>query len=345
MKLKTSLITAMLLAGVWASAEDSDEKLLNLQLMARFDYQRDYVRGEANSAGCGFRGKNVSVYLDGDIGGQFSYAYRQRLNRAHKSEGFFDATDFLYLTYEPDGNWKFSAGKQIVAIGGHEYDLAPIDSYFVSEYSNSISCYQPGVSVAGYLGHDKTDLLEFQFCQSPCRESDISMDIYSYNLMWSGEHGVFRPLWSLNFMEYEKGEFLNCLAFGNYFELGRTAFFVDLMNRSPLKDFRLFRDFTVVGKFTLDIGERLRIFAKASHDYNGTESMADWTVLPGTSITRVGGGMEFFPLRNSRNLRIHAAGCRTFGRNGNPDGTLEDMQTFLNMGVSWRMNLLSFRKK
>lgn len=189
MKLKTSLIAAMLLAGVWASAEDSDEKLLNLQLMARFDYQREYVRGEANSAGCGFRGKNVSV--------------------------------------------------------------------------------------ARYVGHDKTDLLELQFCQSPCRESDITMDIYSYNLMWSGKHGVFRPLWSLNFMEYDKGEFLNCLDFGNYFELG----------------------------------------------------------------------MEFFPLRNSRILRIHAAGCRTFGRNGNPEGTLEDMQTFLNMGVSWRMNLLSFRKK
>lgn len=56
---------------------------------------------------------------------------RHRLNKKNNDASFFDATDWLYLAYRKD-NWELSAGKQVVAIGGYEYDAAPIDLYFCS---------------------------------------------------------------------------------------------------------------------------------------------------------------------------------------------------------------------
>jgi hypothetical protein len=82
----------------------------------------------------GFRGKYLNVLLSGDIGKHWSYSYRQRLNKAHANQSFFDATDWIHLTYTLNKHWSFNAGKQVVGIGGYEYDRAPIDLYFCSEY-------------------------------------------------------------------------------------------------------------------------------------------------------------------------------------------------------------------
>lgn len=183
MRLRKILFAVFLFTSVSAAAADGfkNEELLNLQVMARFDYQRYFIDGSSDRENCGFRGKNLSVYLHGNLNSHLSYAYRQRLNRAHKDETFFDATDFLYLAYKTDSDWKFSAGKQTILVGGYEYDLAPIDSYFVSEYSNNMNCYQLGASVEKTLGEEKNDLLQFQFCMSPYVGAVDNKDIYSYN--------------------------------------------------------------------------------------------------------------------------------------------------------------------
>lgn len=263
--------------SVSAAATDGfkNEELLNLQVMARFDYQRYFLDGSSDRENCGFRGKNLSVYLYGNLNSHLSYAYRQRLNRAHKDETFFDATDFLYLAYKTDSDWKFSAGKQTILLGGYEYDLAPIDSYFVSEYSNNMNCYQLGASVEKALGEEKNDLLQFQFCMSPYVGAVDNKDIYSYNFMWTAEHGVFQPMWSLNFVEYQSGKFMNYISLGNIFSFRRVSFFVDVMHRSLLHNYTFFKDFTVVGKVTFDLCDRARLFVKAGHDYNNLKKAGD----------------------------------------------------------------------
>lgn len=346
MRLRKIQFAAFLFISVSAVAADGfkNEELLNLQVMARFDYQRYFLDGSSDRANCGFRGKNLSVYLHGNLNSHLSYACRQRLNRAHKDETFFDATDFLYLAYKTDSDWKFSAGKQTILLGGYEYDLAPIDSYFVSEYSNNMNCYQLGASVEKTLGEEKNDLLQFQFCMSPYVGAVDNKDIYSYNFMWTAEHGVFQSMWSLNFVEYQSGKFMNYISLGNNFSFRRVSFFVDVMHRSLLHNYTFFKDFTVVGKVTFDLCDRARLFVKAGHDYNNLKKAGDWSVLPGTSIARFGCGFEFFPLKDNKDLRLHAVGSHNTGKNTNPAGTLLDKQSYLSVGLTWRMNLLKFRR-
>ena len=336
MRIKKTLIAAILLLFVSRAAEAQDCNLVNIGLQARVDYQREYLSGDAVKDNCGFKGKNVSILINGEFNEHFSYNYRQRLYRGHGSESFFNATDFLYLTYRPDERWSFSGGKQIVEIGGYEYDIAPIDIYFFSEYCSNISCYQMGVN-AGYSFGGGTDLLRFQLCQSPFRRENS--DLYAYNLMWNGSHGCFDSIWSLNMIEYLPGKFINYLALGNHFSLGKLTVFADFMNRSLVDKMSFLRDFTLIGKVAYSFNDKLNVFGKASFDHNDLDREGDWCVMPGTSMGRVGCGVEYFPLAD-KSIRLHATFCHSFGDNGNPAGVLLDNQQIASVGLTWRMSLL-----
>ena len=95
-----------------------DENIVNLQAEVRVDYQYEGVDGSKVTDNTGFKGQYLNVILNGNISKSFSYSYRQRLNKAHSSQSFFDATDWIYLTYSPGEHWNFSAGKLVVGIGG-----------------------------------------------------------------------------------------------------------------------------------------------------------------------------------------------------------------------------------
>ena len=185
---------AIVLGTLTATAQ---QDWLKLSLEARVDYQRETIDGKQNLDNSGFKGRYINLLLSGDIGHGFSYAYRQRLN---KDQSFFAATDWLYLTYTtPNNRWALSAGKQVVGVGGYEYDIAPIDCYFYSEYCSNIGCYQFGASVTHTLKSGRDSFMA-QVTESPFRGED-SKEMYAYNLMWMGRHEWFQTLYSLNAME------------------------------------------------------------------------------------------------------------------------------------------------
>ena len=67
--------------------------------------------------------------------------------------------------------------------------------------------------------------------------------------------------------------------------------------------------------------------------------------MSGTEVTRVGAGVEYYPLDGgNKNVRLHAAFSHSFGKNGNPAGALLDEQSYVTLGLKWKMNLLSFKK-
>ena len=220
------LIMAMTLIAIEAKAQSNE---LRLQAETRIDYSGEYLKSDGSNGTASFNGRYLNVILSGTIGDKFSYAYRQRLNKAHADQSFFDATDWLYLTYAPTSNWQLSAGKQVVAIGGYEYDRAPIDLYFCSEYWNNIACYQFGVSAA-YATKSGNDKFMFQVCQSPFRTNADNM--YAYNLMWMGTHKWYQSIWSVNLIEQNTKDLIAYAALGNQFTLGDFRLQLDYMLRA-----------------------------------------------------------------------------------------------------------------
>lgn len=142
-----TLIGAVLFGACVLTANAQDE-LVRLKMQTRVDYQREYIDGKAIHDNSGFKGKYLMLSIDGKIDKHFSYAYRQRLNVGHSDMSFFDATDWAKLVYSPDGRWEFAAGKDVVAVGGYEYDKNPVDVYAASEYWNNISPFQLAATVS-----------------------------------------------------------------------------------------------------------------------------------------------------------------------------------------------------
>ena len=335
---------SVLLALLPLSAFAQNRELLTLRVEARLDYMQEYVDDFKINDNSGFKGRYLNLRMDGSPVEGLSYSYRQRLNKTIINSSFFDATDWLTLTYKYK-NWSVSAGKQVVAIGGYEYDRSPIDLYFCSEYWNNIACYQIGVSGAYKTSNGKDQLL-FQFCESPFRKNaanTLNEEMFAYNLMWYGNHGFFSSMYSVNLMEYLPGKYINYIVLGNKFTFGRFALEFDIMNRAMSGSDFLLNDYSVMGELSWSPIDRLNVFVRATYDRNKTVA-GDFCVLPGTDLIRAGAGVEFYPLKNYKNLRLHLNCCYTDG--DSPAGTvLRPEQTIVDAGLTWYMNMLNIKSK
>ncbi|MBR6672112.1 MAG: hypothetical protein IKL17_03860, partial [Alistipes sp.] len=113
-----------------------------ISIDSRFGYDRVVSGGPA-----GFGGDGIYLNIEGKISKNCSYSLCQRFFSAHgEDDSAFDNTDWLTLSYDV-GQFSFTAGKDVVAVGSFEYDAYDIDSYFDmnSMFYNSFSCYQWGV--------------------------------------------------------------------------------------------------------------------------------------------------------------------------------------------------------
>lgn len=344
--MKKTLITVLLLfVSAYIFAQE-DNGLVNLRIEARLDYTQEYLQGTKNNSNSGFKGKFLNIRMDGDLGQGFTYSYRQRLNKPNKVISFFDATDWINVTYTHK-NWSFSAGKLVVGIGGYEYDVAPIDLYIYSEFWGNIPCFKIGAS-SSYTTDDKKDKFMLQFTESPFKGNEHNIndeEMFAYNAVWYGNHGFFSTIWSVNMMEYVPDRYINYIALGNRFTFGDCFAEIDIMNKAlNVQDF-FGKDMSFMCKFQWTPVESLNVFANLTYDFNKCKEEGDWTVLPGTEIMRVGGGLEYFPMKNSKDLRLHLAYCWSDGVNTSPAGALQPKQSIIDAGVTWRMNLLKIKHK
>lgn len=324
------------------SGYEKDNEIFKVGIEARFDYLNQAVDGVHSKAGSGFKVRYFNLRLDGQIASKFTYSWRQRFNRANSFSEFAHNTDWLTLTYKPTKNWAISAGKQVLMIGGWEYDRAPMDLYFCSEFWNNVNCYQLGASVS-YTTNSGNDTILFQASQSPYDTTSPDVDYYAFNLYWSGTHGCYTALYSLNFMQYAPGKYDKYIALGNQFKFGDATLQVDLMSRgSKLKDL-LFDNFSIMGEFSYLVADRVNIFAKATYDKIGNSAVTASGLFPGTEVTRVGGGVEYYPMggKGNRDVRLHAAYAYNFGANTNIGGTAVGKGSYLTVGLTWRIDVVS----
>lgn len=313
-----------------------DNNHVDLRIEARGDYQNEMHDGGLYEPNSGFRGRFLNLRLDGNITDSWSYSYRHRLANPANDATYFDAVDWVQLLYTTD-QWTFAGGKQSVIVGGYEYGCAPIDFYFGSEYWYNMACFQWGMSAQYAFGDEAANTLKLQVCQSPFRK--VSPEMMGYNLLWTASYGWLDLLHSVNMMEYHPGKFVNFIALGHQFNMGNMALQLDFMNRADMSNFAIGKDMLLMADLAWNAADQLKIFGKISYDVN-EDNGADLCVLPGTELTRLGAGVEYFPIKGSRDIRFHGTYSYTWGKNANADGTLFGDQSFLSLGVTWKMSVL-----
>lgn len=320
----TALSCLLACAAPSASAADNILPHMDVALDMRLDWTYDAVHNQESKSG--FHGRYFNLHFNATITDGLTFHWRQRLNKFKEAENdIFSATDWAYLKYQPSKNFAFSAGKEVVLVGGYEYDAAPIDVLFASNFWNNIACYQFGAT-ASYISNNKRHTLSAQVTNSPYQE--IGQSCYAYNLFWSGNFGAFNTLWSVNMMEYRRGTFDNIISLGNRLDLGNCRVELDVMNRYVPHRKYWFSDYTLIGKVEYRVSPIITLMAKGGKD--------DIHANPGTydrlNKEFVGGGLEVYPLHGSRNLRLHAV----FDHSHHLDGASANQ---ISIGLKWRLDV------
>ncbi len=315
---------------------------LNLSTVFRYDFHATKYEGEKGyfTPNTGFRGDRLQVNMNGEIANGLTYSWRQNLNRLNLDGGFFNSTDWLYLNYEYKG-WNFQGGKLIDAIGGYEYDRNPADLYCNSVFWNNIQPFNFGVSV-GYRTSE-ADLFTLQMTESP-EFSDKVRNLYCYSAMWTGNHGLWKTLWSANLFEYAPDKYISYISLGNHFDLGSFDLEVDFMNRAASHQTFLLKDCSVMSELGYRPCSNLRTFAKFTYDKNDSGTNADHSVLNGTDLKMAGLGVEYTAYKGDRSsVRFHAAVFHSWGKNANENDLMKNNTNFASLGLTWRMNMLNLK--
>lgn len=316
-------------------------EVLKFSLEGRFGWQMFRMDEVTDDDRTGFRGDFFNLRLDARLYKGLSFSWRQRLNITSE-RNFWNSTDWMVLNYAPNKDWLISAGKQVVAIGGYEYDRAPIDMYNSnSEYWNHIGCYQFGASVA--YNFSENDRLTFQFSNSPFRTNIGSNNTYGFSLMWNGRHGIWETIWSLNAFQCTEGRWMNYIALGNKFNFlpKRLWLELDYVNRASSHQAFLFEDCSVIAEMSGKPHSTVRLFAKYTFDVNNTGTDADCYVFDGTEMHGVSGGIEYEPFKKYPEvLRLYGSAGYGWGVNSNPDGVMQDGQIRLNVGAKISLDVL-----
>ena len=306
----------------------------------------------------GFRGDYFNFLLGGDIGDHISYFFRQRIIPAKGVTELFDNTDFLYIQYNFNKQWSLRIGKEAIAVGGFEYDAPPIDVYYYTHYWGSFPCFLLGVS-AIYKDKSGKNKLVFNVANSPyVKYMDNSWDsgLFSYNLYWSGKFGHFSTLYSVNFLEYERGKFINFIVLGNKLSFDKWSIYFDYINRAAgFRDF--FQDFSVVSRLDWHASPSVNLFAKGGYEqnfanytypsgYENTVTDVDMWLPSNHNYWFYGLGMEYRP-RVYPDLRVHAFVAnavmhRPVNAQENINVDVKNMTLTANVGVTWWLNFMKF---
>lgn len=319
----------LLCAGLPVRAQGQVDRLY---FDMRASFHQDITDGRYNSQ---VVGEYLNFHLLGHITPKVEYRIRQRLNKkVFDEKNMFNATDFMYVKWQATERWSFLAGKSVVMIGGYEYDAAPIDVYFYSQFCDNIyQAFTFGATVSYQFAEGQN--LVGQICNSPL--SLGFQNVYAYNLAWEGQFAPFwKTIWSVNFVEDIDKRMVNYVALGNHFIFRDVIFDVDLMNRSGFGQKQFFlSDFSLISKIIWSVG-KWNICGKAGYERNDAANVDpqgrpyDLVIAPGTEYVYAGCGLEWFPLGRD-NLRLHAVYYR--------DNAVR--RDNIELGLTWRVDVIN----
>ena len=265
-----------------------------------------------------FQGDDLCVNGYGSLGGNFSVAFRQHLNRPITQADLFQATDFAFVSWIYDDRFEVSAGKVTTSYGSIEYDKAIYDVFGLAQ-TLDFDCFLTGLSLGYKYGEN---YFQAQLTRSPYLAVDPNL--VAINFGWRGKAGVWNPVWSCNFFEYASGCFQNHLAFGNQFAFDHFDLNADLLLRTRTGHLDYFDDFTFLGEMVWRATEKFNIVGRFSYEKNG--SFEDDPLMEyGTQCGMLGAGLHYFPIPN---LRLHAYCLTRTGSN------------YFTIGATWNLSLL-----
>lgn len=302
----------------------------------------------------GFHGRYFNLHMGGNLGDKFTYYFRQRIKAETGSIRFFDNTDFLWLDYQANKNWSLRFGKDALAVGGFDYDAAPIDVFLQGYYWNMFYCFQLAASGA-WTSDDGNHTLRAQVASSPFSYTGSAYgetNLLSYNFLWNGKMSHLQTLYSINAFQSTRpgvedgsSHFMGYLALGNQLSYEGWTAYVDLISRFDGNNFG--GNYAAIGKLVSDLGPNWQLFVKAAYtrsEYTPWgDNYKDCLSLP--NQTEIYGGVGcFFRPANCKDVRLHAFVAYFSNQYDLKSGptvvTVTENYPCINVGATWNINVI-----
>ena len=321
---KYLLSIAALLLGLLAHSQEADDlgNYAEVSVIARLDLN-PYFGKDATEFTLG--NSSIYTYFTGSASEHFSWTLQNHWFSGNsflgpepnpwemfRGLGSTASTNFIDLAYVDlmFGGWTFTLGKQCIATGGHEYDDDDWDVYtgLASPFWNSLSCYQWGGTVA-WTTPSEMSTFALQMTTSPYGERPFTNGLWTWSAQWTGEYGWFAPTWSLSaltrndYIPGAPGPKRGCdwiVVLGNQFLLDQWTIELDWTNCSGFMTDRAMAGHTFHGKVNFEPSERWNVALQGNFC---KDNSAYFEVNPWWNAGAIA---EFFPLKDSDALRVHA---------------------------------------
>ena len=306
---------------VRAQGADDAGTGVGLSVIPRIDLTPEFAEGNGS-----FTLGNSSLYslFEGNITDNLSFSVCNHWLSASPSELYVvegeganifrsDWTNWLdwaYLSYD-FGNISISLGKDIMFIGGLEFDAYDFEVHpqLASSLWNNCSCYQWGGKIS-YMDESETTQISARISSSPYTVRPFESGILSAGLEWRGEYGPLSNVWSV--LAVGDGERYHLVAsLGQKYTAGDFSVELDWTNccgtDGEIYDI-LCPGNTLVGKLGYTPSETTELILSCGYENNRAEPLADASFIEEYLF----GGLAFHwsPIEN---LRLHAvASLSTF---------------------------------
>ena len=203
--------------------------------------------------------------------------------------------DWAYLEYSA-GNFIITTGKQVMTIGGFEFEEYDFDVHpdMMTGIWNNFQCYQWGGKF-GWMNEAESTGLFFQATSAPYGEKPF--DAMAYSLQYQGNYGPFSMLYSTNLIEDWDGEYQWMFTLGNQLELEDWTVQLDVSNMvgDPLAILR--KGITTFTTVKYAPSDKWEFVGRCGYE----------NITNNTDYMTFGAAAHLFPLRESQDLRFHAA--------------------------------------
>ena len=216
--------------------------------------------------------------------------------------------DWAYLEYSL-GNFLITAGKQVITFGGFELEEYDFDIHpdMMTGLFNNFQCYQWGGKF-GWMNDSESTGLFFQATASPYGEKPF--DAMAYSLQYQGNYGPFSMLYSTNLIEDWDGEYQCMVTLGNQLELEDWTLQLDLSNKVGDPFFVLNDGLTAFSTAKYNPSDKWEFIGRLGYERFKPLDEISGSLIPDFPVTNswtFGAAAHWFPLRDSQDLRLHAA--------------------------------------
>lgn len=269
----------------------------------------------------------ISVYGYETPGQDIAGLYTNTLNS--NAGNWLDWANLTYTLYTDNaGSFSITGGKDVLSISTFEYDAYDFDAHFGlnSMLWNYLPAYQWGGKIA-YTTPNEANTVSFQAATSPFGGRLFKERQYgAYSLQYRGDYEVYSPMVGVNFIEYEPNKYLQILSLGQQAYFGDFTIGLDWMNRVSTAKTFFGQEMQLMGNFSYNFDDKFELFGKVGwerfkapviftpaddifgifEDYGYELSEQDPVLAVPTNYIFGGLGLNWYPLKDSQDLRVHA---------------------------------------